>query len=54
MRLLPELADAAQFAVEAAYDMRTADSPSALQEARQRALTTAGGLIAAAGLALAA
>ncbi|MEU4181543.1 hypothetical protein [Streptomyces sp. NPDC026589] len=52
--LLPELADTAQNAVQAAYDMRAVNSPAALQEARERALRAADDLIAAAGTALAA
>ncbi|MFJ5050510.1 hypothetical protein [Streptomyces sp. NPDC088719] len=51
--LLPELADAAQRAVQAAYDMRAANSPAALQEARERALSASDDLVAAAGAALA-
>lgn len=51
--LLPELAEAAQHAVQAAYGMRVADSPLALQEARERAIATADDLVAAAGTALA-
>lgn len=39
--LLPELADAAQRAVQAAYDIRTADTTAGLQEARERALPVA-------------
>ncbi|MEU8669434.1 hypothetical protein AB0C71_21395 [Streptomyces anulatus] len=45
--LLPELADAAQHAVQAAYDMRAATGPAALQEARERALQAADDLTAA-------
>ncbi|MBV7249310.1 hypothetical protein [Streptomyces sp. MW-W600-10] len=52
--LLPEVAVAAQLAVQAVYDMRTADSPAALQEARERAIRAADDLVAAAGTALAA
>ncbi|WP_405466452.1 hypothetical protein [Streptomyces anulatus] len=51
--LLPELADAAQNAAQAAYDMRAADSPAALQEARERALQAADDLTTAAGAAYA-
>ncbi|MFJ7416979.1 hypothetical protein ACIQWZ_40280 [Streptomyces sp. NPDC098077] len=51
--LLPELAEAAQRAVQAAYGMRVADSPLVLQEARERAIATADDLVAAAGTALA-
>ncbi|MER6702237.1 hypothetical protein ABT289_34300 [Streptomyces fimicarius] len=51
--LLPEVAVAAQLAVQAAYDMRTADSPATLQEARERAIRAADDLVAAAGTALA-
>ncbi|MCX4516058.1 hypothetical protein OG402_00010 [Streptomyces anulatus] len=50
--LLPELADAAQRAVQAVYDMRAAVSPAALQEARERALRAADDLVATAGTAL--
>ncbi|WP_241193189.1 protein kilB [Streptomyces sp. ADI98-10] len=50
--LLPELADTAQRAVQAAYDMRAADSTAALQEARGRALSASDDLAAAAGTAL--
>ena len=51
--LLPELADAAQRAVQAAYDIRTADTTTAgLQEARERALQVADDLIVATGAAL--
>ncbi|WP_179889618.1 hypothetical protein [Streptomyces sp. st115] len=39
--LLPELADAAQRAVQAAYDIRTVDTTAGLQEARERALLVA-------------
>ncbi|WP_307516736.1 hypothetical protein [Streptomyces sp. W4I9-2] len=52
--LLPELADAAQHAVQAAYDMRAVESTAALQEARERALQAADDLVTAAGTALAA
>ncbi|WP_405194453.1 hypothetical protein [Streptomyces anulatus] len=51
--LLPELADAAQHAVQAVYGMRAADSTATLQEARERALQAADDLTAA-GAALAA
>lgn len=51
--LLPELADVAQHAVQAAYDMRAVDSTTAVQEARERAIATADDLVAAAGAALA-
>lgn len=51
--LLPEVAVAAQLAVQAAYEVRAADSPAALQEARERAIRAADGLVAAAGTALA-
>ncbi|MEW2065427.1 hypothetical protein AB0899_32595 [Streptomyces sp. NPDC007002] len=55
MRLvLPELAGAAQFAVQAVYDMRSANSTAALQEARERALSASDDLVTAAGTALAA
>lgn len=52
--LLPELAEAAQRAVQAVYDMRAADSTAALQEARERALSASDDLVVAAGAALAA
>ncbi|MEU8772221.1 hypothetical protein AB0C94_35485 [Streptomyces griseus] len=45
--LLPELADAAQHAAQAAYDMRAVNSPAGLQEARERALQAADSLVAA-------
>lgn len=45
--LLPELADAAQHAVQAVYGMRAADSTATLQEARERALQAADDLTAA-------
>ncbi|WP_240647106.1 hypothetical protein [Streptomyces globisporus] len=51
--LLPELADAAQHAIQATYDMRAADSTTTLQEARERAIATADDLVAATGAALA-
>ncbi|MFH9656412.1 hypothetical protein ACH4MN_35325 [Streptomyces anulatus] len=51
--LLPELAEAAQYAAQAAYDMRTVNSSAALQEARERAIATADDLVAAAGTMLA-
>ncbi|MFF0199009.1 hypothetical protein ACFYT5_39535 [Streptomyces anulatus] len=51
--LLPELADTAQHAVQAAYDLRAVNSPAALQETRERAIATADDLVAAAGTALA-
>ncbi|WP_406137135.1 hypothetical protein OH828_37305 [Streptomyces anulatus] len=51
--LLPELADAAQHAVQAVYGMRAADSTATLQEARERALSASDDLVAAAGAALA-
>ncbi|MFJ9113584.1 hypothetical protein [Streptomyces sp. NPDC102283] len=47
--LLPELADTAQHAVQAAHDMRAADSTTAVQEARERAIATADDLVTAAG-----
>ncbi|MEV2264536.1 hypothetical protein AB0J13_38540 [Streptomyces anulatus] len=50
--LLPELAESAQRAVQAAYDIRTVDSTAGLQEARERALRAADDLIVAAGAAL--
>ncbi|MFJ8255622.1 hypothetical protein [Streptomyces sp. NPDC094466] len=51
--LLPELAHAAQHAVQAVYDMRAADGPAELQEARERALQAADDLTTAAGARLA-
>ncbi|MEU4180962.1 hypothetical protein [Streptomyces sp. NPDC026589] len=51
--LLPELSDAAQRAVQAAYGMRAADSTAALQVALERAIATADDLVAAAGAVLA-
>ncbi|MFF0338096.1 hypothetical protein ACFYUM_36580 [Streptomyces fimicarius] len=51
--LLPEAAVTAQLAVQAVYDMRTADSTTTLQEARERAIRAADDLVAAAGTALA-
>ncbi|MFD6479312.1 hypothetical protein ACFWEH_38035 [Streptomyces anulatus] len=50
--LLPELAEAAQCAVQAVYGMRAAESPAALQEARERALRASDDLVVAAGAAL--
>ncbi|MFH8670268.1 hypothetical protein ACH4F3_36145 [Streptomyces anulatus] len=50
--LLPELDEAAQHAVQAAYNLRTTDSTAALQEARERALQAADDLTAAADTAL--
>ncbi|MFE6772822.1 hypothetical protein ACFVFD_27995 [Streptomyces fimicarius] len=52
--LLPEVAVTAQLAVQAAYDMRTADSTTTLQEARERAIRAADDLVAAVGAVLAA
>ncbi|MFH8670250.1 hypothetical protein ACH4F3_36045 [Streptomyces anulatus] len=52
--LLPELAETAQNAAQAAYDMRAAISTAALQESRERALQAADDLVAAAGAVLAA
>ncbi|MFI6143424.1 hypothetical protein ACIBCC_35185 [Streptomyces griseus] len=51
--VLPELDDAAQRAVRAAYGLRAADSTAELQEAREQAFQAADDLIAAAGTALA-
>ncbi|MEU8772169.1 hypothetical protein AB0C94_35205 [Streptomyces griseus] len=48
------LAEAAQRAVQATYDIRTVDGIAGLQEARERALQAADDLIVAAGAALAA
>lgn len=50
--LLPELADAAQHAVQAAYDMRAVNSPAGLQEAREQARQAADDLVTAAGVVL--
>lgn len=52
--LPPELDRAAQHAAQAVYDMRAAGSAAGLQEARERAFVAAGGLVAAAGVVLAA
>ncbi|MEU8772124.1 hypothetical protein AB0C94_34965 [Streptomyces griseus] len=50
--MLPELAGAAQHAVQAAYGLRAADDPVALQEAVERALRAVDGLVVATGAAL--
>ncbi|MEV6474868.1 MULTISPECIES: hypothetical protein [unclassified Streptomyces] len=52
--LLPEPAETKQCAAQAVYDMRASTNPAALQESRERALQAADGLVAAAGVVLAA